>query len=107
LSKTIGEPGVIDAHGSAGGAGDGDGNDLADRLHAGLGVEGHGSLHVPLALAAGADVLLGAANLSFGRLAISKTAWNVAAMSMVSVPGMELASLAAGHLTMQDATRSS
>ena len=32
-------------------------------------------------------------NLSLGPLAISKTAWNVAVMSMVSVPGMELVRL--------------
>jgi len=36
-------------------------------------------------------------NLSLGPEAISKTAWNVALVSMVRVPGMELASWRSGH----------
>jgi hypothetical protein len=55
-------------------------------------MERDGGLHIPLPLAACGDVLLGAAELSFGPLAMRITVWNVAAMSMVSVPGMELAS---------------
>lgn len=71
------------------GTGDCHDDDLADGLGAGLGVVGGGGLNVPPALAAGADVLLIAAELELRALAISKTVWNVAVMSMVSVPGIE------------------
>ena len=47
-------------------AGDGDSDDFADGLESGLGVIGDGGLDVPLALAAGADVLFGAAELDLG-----------------------------------------
>jgi hypothetical protein len=67
------------------------GDNLADRLHAGLGAERDGSLDIPLALTARADVPLGAAELELGTAAISKTVWNVAVVSMVSVPATELA----------------
>jgi len=78
--------------GVGGGPGHGDGNDFTYGLESWLGVESDGGLNVPLALAARADVLFGAAELELGPLAINKTAWNVAAKSMVSVPGIELAS---------------
>jgi hypothetical protein len=66
LSNVIGVPGVIVAHGVGSRPGDCDGDDFTDGLEAGLSVVGDGSLDVPLALAAGADVLLGAAELELG-----------------------------------------
>jgi hypothetical protein len=66
LSNTIGVPGVIDAQGSVAGPVTVTAMTSLTGFHGGLGVEGDGGLDVPLALAAGADVLLGAAELELG-----------------------------------------
>jgi hypothetical protein len=59
-------PGRDGPTGVVGWSGDGDGDDFADRFEAGFGVVGDSGLHIPLALAAGADVLLAAAELELG-----------------------------------------
>ena len=65
-SNVIGVPGWIDAQGSVAGPVTVTPMTSLTGFHAGLGVVGDRSLHVPLAFAAGADVLLGAAELELG-----------------------------------------